>query len=368
MIGSAIKSTAIALTATSVIASAAIAQVKLPPNITMSAYDTGTAGFNITVGIGKMLKDKYGTDVRVLPAGNDVARLQPVRTGRALASSMGAGVYFAQEGVFEFAAREWGPQAVQITLTSVDCNGGNVGVAADTGVKTMADLKGKRVGFVVGAPALNQNAVAMLAFANLTVKDVKIVEFASYGAMWKGLINNDVDAAFGTTITGPAKELETSPRGIVWPPLPHNDKAGWERVLKVAPYFTQLTATCGAGISKEKPIQMGNFPYPLYTVYANQPEDDVYMLTKAMIEGYDSYKDAAPGAMGMAAQAADQELVRAGAQGRGEGAQGSRRLERRSGNLQPSPLQAARDAAGSLGRLHEIQSAVGDGQVRRWLE
>ena len=27
---------------------------------------TGTAGFNITVAIGKMMKDKYGTDVRVL--------------------------------------------------------------------------------------------------------------------------------------------------------------------------------------------------------------------------------------------------------------------------------------------------------------
>ena len=38
--------------------------------------------------------------------------------------------------------------------------------------------------------------------------------------MWKGLINNDTDAAFGTTITGPAKEAETSPRGLVWPPLP----------------------------------------------------------------------------------------------------------------------------------------------------
>ena len=58
----------------------------------------------------------------------------------------------------------------------------------------------------------------MLAFAGLTEKDVKIVEFASYGAMWKGIVNNDVDAAYGTTITGPAKELETSPRGIVWPP------------------------------------------------------------------------------------------------------------------------------------------------------
>jgi TRAP transporter TAXI family solute receptor len=302
MIGLRIGLASIVLASASVLATAAVAQVTLPPSMTMTAYDTGTAGFNITVAIGKMMKDKYGTDVRVLPAGNDVARLQPVRTGRAVVASMGAGVYFAQEGVFEFATREWGPQAVQITLTSVDCNGGNLGVAADTGAKTMADLKGKRVGFVVGAPALNQNAVAMLAFANLTVKDVKIVEFASYGAMWKGLINNDVDAAFGTTITGPAKELETSPRGVMWPPLPHSDKAGWERVSKVAPYFTQLTATCGAGISKEKPIQMGNFPYPLYTVYANQSENDVYMLTKAMIDGYDAYKDGAPGAVGMAAK------------------------------------------------------------------
>ncbi len=284
-----------------VVAGTASAQdVKLAPTMTMTAYDTGTAGFNITVGIGKTMKDKFGSDVRVLPAGNDVARLQPVRTGRAIAAGMGSGVYFAQEGVFEFGSKEWGPQPVQITLTTVDCNAGNLGVAKDTGVKTMADLKGKRVGFVVGSPALNQNALAMLAFANLTQKDVKIVEFASYGAMWKGIINNDVDAAFGTTITGPAKEVETSPRGLVWPPLPHSDAAGWARVQKIGPYFTKHLATCGAGgISKTTPIEMANYPYPIYTVYASQSEEQVYNLTKAMILGYDAYKDSAPGAMGM---------------------------------------------------------------------
>src|SRR5882762_4292633 len=85
--------------------------VKLPPTMTFTAYDTGTAGFNIAVAVGKMMKDKYGTDLRVLPAGNDVARLAPLRAGRAVASAMGSGTYFAQEGVFEFGAREWGPQA-----------------------------------------------------------------------------------------------------------------------------------------------------------------------------------------------------------------------------------------------------------------
>jgi TRAP transporter TAXI family solute receptor len=290
----------VALAGTVLAASAAVAQVKLPPTITMTAYDTGTSGFNITVALGKMMKDKYGSDVRVLPAGNDVARLQPLRVGRASISAMGAGVYFAQEGVFEFATREWGPQAVQITLSSVDCNGLSVAVAADTGAKTIADLKGKRIGFVVGSPALNQNVLAMLAFANLTAKDVRIVEFSSNNAMWKGVLNNDADAAFASTIAGPVKEVQSSPRGVFWPTLPHADKAGWERVRKVGPYFTEHNATCGAGeFSKDKPVQMGSYPYPIYSVYTNQSEDDVYMLTKALIEGYDGYKDNAPGASGL---------------------------------------------------------------------
>ncbi len=301
MINSVIKLASIALAGATFTTSTAMAQVKLPPTITMTAYDTGTSGFNITVALGKMMKEKYGSDARVLPAGNDVARLQPMRAGRATLSAMGVGVYFAQEGLFEFASKEWGPQPVQITMSSVDCNGLSLAVAADTGVKTVADLKGKRIGFVVGSPALNQNALAVLAFADLSAKDVKIVEFASNNAMWKGTINNDVDAVFGSTISGPAKELQTSPRGILWPAMPFTDKQGWERVRKVGPYFAEHNATCGAGeFSKEKPIQMGAYPYPIYSVYANQPEDDVYMLTKALIEGYDAYKDNAPGAAGLA--------------------------------------------------------------------
>ena len=83
MINPVITLAAIALAGAALMASPVAAQVKLPPTITMTAYDTGTSGFNITVAIGKMLKDKYGSDSRVLPAGNDVARLQPLRANRA---------------------------------------------------------------------------------------------------------------------------------------------------------------------------------------------------------------------------------------------------------------------------------------------
>ena len=231
--------------------------------MTFTAYDTGTAGFNIAVAVGKMMKDKYGTDLRVLPAGNDVARLAPLRAGRAVASAMGSGTYFAQEGVFEFGAKEWGPQALQLVLSSVDCNAASLGVAKDTGVKEIKDLKGKRVGFVVGSPALNQNSLAILAFGGLKQSDVKSVEFSSYGAMWKGLLNNDVDAAFATTITGPAKEAETSPRGTGLAAAARTATRPAGNACRRSDRSSSAhMATCGAGISKDKPIELGNLSVP----------------------------------------------------------------------------------------------------------
>ena len=284
------------------VAPARAGDVKLPPTMTMTAYDTGTAGFNITVGVGKMMKDKYGSDVRVLPAGNDVARLAPLRAKRAVASAMGTGSYFAQEGMFEFGSREWGPQALQLILSSVDCNSGALGVAADTGVKEVKDLKGKRIGFVVGSPALNQNALAVLAFAGLTQNDVRIVEFASYGAMWKGLINNDVDAAFGTTITGPAKEAETSPRGIVWPPLPKSDTAGWAaREARSLPTSSRTLQPAAPASRRRSRSNSAISPTRSTSRTARSQPTKVYAITKAMIDGYDAYKDSAPGAGGLAA-------------------------------------------------------------------
>ena len=288
------------IAAAGVMATGAFAQgVKLAPTMSFTAYDTGTSGFNLAVGVGKMLKDKHGSDVRVLPAGNDVARLASLRAGRAVLAWMGTGSYFAQEGVFEFGVKEWGPQPIQMTLSTVDCNGLSVGVAADSGVKEWKDFRGKRLGFVVGSPALNQNALAIIAHAGLTQKDVKIIEFASYNAMWKGVINNDADGAFGSTVTGPAKELETSPRGIIWPTLDPNDKEAWARVRRVGAFFNPHVTSCGAGVVASAPLNLATYPYPIATAYATQPVDQVYQITKAMIEGYDGFKNSAPGASGL---------------------------------------------------------------------
>jgi TRAP transporter TAXI family solute receptor len=287
-------------TALAVLAASASAQApKLPATLTVTAYDTGTSGFNIAVAVGKAIKDKHGTDTRVLPAGNDVARLAPLRGGRAQASYMGIGVYFAQEAVFEFAVRDWGPQALRLILASSDCNAISLGVAKDTGVKRISDLKGKRIGVVVGSPALNQNAFAVLAFGGLSKGDVKLVEFSSFGAMWKGILNNEVDAAIASTISGQAKEAESSPRGLSYPPTPAADEAGWQRLREIGPYYAPHKATCGVGATPQSPIELPNYPYPIVSAYASQSADLVYALTRAMINDYAAYKDGAPGAAGL---------------------------------------------------------------------
>jgi TRAP transporter TAXI family solute receptor len=282
------------------LANAALAEdIKLPSTLTLTAYDTGSSGFNIAVAVGNTFKDKHGANVRVLPAGNDVARLAPLRANRAQASAMGIGVYFAQEGVFEFAVKEWGPQPLRLMLSVIDCNAVSLGVAKDTGVKEVKDLKGKRIGIVVGSPALNQNAYAVLAFGGLTTSDVKVVEFAGYGAMWKGILNNEADAGIASTISAQAKEVETSPRGVIFPPASASDAQGWARVRKIAPYYNPHVATCGAGIAKGTSVELPSYPYPIFMAYESQPADLIYGMVKSMIVNYDSYKDAAPGAAGL---------------------------------------------------------------------
>ena len=244
---------------------AAVSAQSLPKEMSWTAYDTGSSGFNIAVAIGQQLKQAAGSDVRILPSGNDTGRLAPVKANRALISQMGIGTYFAQEGMFEFGTKSWGPQPVRLMLAATACNGLGLAVARDTGVKEVKDLKGKRLGIVVGSPALSQGVIALIGFGGLTEKDMTVVQFSSNNAMWKGIINNEADAALTSTVSGQAKEAESSPRGIVWPAMPAEDKEGWARVHARAPYFVASKATCGAGgLSPQTPVIMASYAYPIF--------------------------------------------------------------------------------------------------------
>ena len=56
----------------------ALSEVQFDKTMAWSAYNLGTTGYNQSVAIGKVLKDHYGVNLRVLPAKNDVSRLLPL--------------------------------------------------------------------------------------------------------------------------------------------------------------------------------------------------------------------------------------------------------------------------------------------------
>ena len=81
--------------------------------------------------------------------------------------------------------------------------------------------------------------------------------------------------------------------------MPASDRSGWGRLNEIGPYYAPHKATCGVGATAQNPIELPNYPYPIFMAYATQPADLVYGITKSMIVNYDAYKDGAPGAAGL---------------------------------------------------------------------
>lgn len=273
--------------------------IKLPDTLSWTAYDVGSGGYNQAVAVGNALKNKLGVNLRVLPGKNDVSRNIPLRDGRVPFSANGVGgTYMAQEGVYEFGARDWGPQAVRAVLLNNSDAMLTVVTAKDANIVAPADLKGKRVAWVVGAPALNQNITAVLSFANLTWADVKKVDFGGFGQAMDAIAGNQVDAAWSSTISGQAYKIASSPRGVRYVTVPHADKDGWARMQKIAPFFVPAFGAEGADLSAEKKVEGATYPYPVLMTMKATDTELVYNMTKAMVELFDEYKDGAPGNVG----------------------------------------------------------------------
>lgn len=281
-------------------ASAALGESALPRTMAWTAYPLGTTGYNQAVGIGRMLRERHDVTLRVIPGKNDVSRLLPLRRGLVQFSANGVATWFAQEGLHQFAEDAWGPQPIRLVAMSNGDSNQALAVAADTGIERFEQLRGRRVAWVRGAPALNVSTEAFLACGGLGWADVEKVEFPGYGAMWNGIVAGQVDAAYATTVSGPTRKLEASPRGIAWPEAPHDDAACWAGIRRVAPYFTQHVATLGAGISADAPHEGATYPYPLLITLADQDPAVVRALAETIDAHFADFRASDPGAIGWA--------------------------------------------------------------------
>lgn len=239
--------------------------------------------------------------MRVMPAKSDISRLTPLRVKKVPFTATGVGIYQAQEGVMDFGTAPWGPQKVRLVMMSWgEANTALAATAKDANIRKAADLRGKRVSWVVGAPSLNQAMTAWLAYGDLTWDDVTKVTSSGWGAAIQGMIDGNVDASIAASDSSKLYQVESSPRGLHFFPAPESETENWARFNEVAPWYVPHTATAGVGLSKENSLEGATFGFPILATYDWQSEESVYELTKLIHQKYDSYKGAHPSAAGFA--------------------------------------------------------------------
>ena len=149
--------------------------------------------------------------------------------------------------------------------------------SADSGIKTLADLKGKRIS--VGAPksGTELNARAILKAAGLSYKDMGKVEYLSFGESVELMKNRQLDATLQSAGLGVAslRDLSTALK-IVVVPVPADVVA---KVGDPAYHTAVIPAKTYEGQEADvQTVAITNF----LVTHEGVPADVVYQLTKAM--------------------------------------------------------------------------------------
>lgn len=263
----------------------------LPKVVACTSYGVGVAGHTVASGLGEAISKLTPMQWRVEPYGTDIERLAPLKYQESeftLTTSVTA--FLASSGLDEFGASEWGPQPVRIAcMGSVVIPG--LYVRADSGINTVADLRGKRLPDIKGTSTVMREIEAILAFAGLTWKDVKLVPVGGFGASMQAVLDGDIDAALGSIFSPKIKELASGPHGCRFLEMPASDKEGWKRVQNMVPAMFPATQKKVPGLQKD--VELFGVSYSLYC-YPWVKDEVVYTVIKAVAEGYEIFKSAHP--------------------------------------------------------------------------
>lgn len=268
--------------------STASSAVSLPKQMTWSVYDVGSGGYAEMSAIANTLTSKYGTQIRMLPSASGVGRMLPLKSNQASIGKLGDEIQFSFEAMEEFAKPDWGPQDVRAVWAPISQFG--FAVRKDSDIKSIADLKGKRVPRITGNSSVNIKNEAILAFAGLSWDDVKPVDITSYAGQGDALLQGQIDVA-GINPTASTMFEADSKGGIRWLEMDPNDKEGWARVEKTASWLFPYTMDNGAGMKSATNVLGHGY---LIGGYASQDADTVYQLLKAMDENFNDYQKAIP--------------------------------------------------------------------------
>ncbi|MXP62731.1 TAXI family TRAP transporter solute-binding subunit [Roseomonas sp. M0104] len=260
----------------------------------------GTSGvyYPLGVAISKLFAEKIdGVRPSVQATKGSVENLNLLQRGRGeLALSLGDAMGFAWEGNAEAGF----PQKLDKlrSVGAIYANYVQIAALRDSGIKTLADLKGKRLS--VGAPASGTelNARAILAAAGLSYKDLGKVEYLPFGESVDLMKNRQLDATLQSAGLGVASILDLStsvPINIVEVPKDVIAKVG-------APY---KAAIIPANTYTGQDAEVVTAAVPNYLVTrAGLADDLVYNMAKVIYENVPALVAAQAAAKGIEVESA----------------------------------------------------------------
>lgn len=149
---------------------------------------------------------KAGIPATAEPSGGSTQQLELLRSGQVdLTITTAGNAESAFLGTDEFSKS---PPFKDIrTIIPLNTSYFTVTVADKTGIKSPADLKGKRIATVISTPSYKKALSAILASANLTLEDTKVVSVAEIGEAIEKVGNRGSDGYAGTPGGSRAAEL-----------------------------------------------------------------------------------------------------------------------------------------------------------------
>ncbi len=175
---------------------------------------------------------------------------------------------------------------------------------ADSGIKTVKDLVGKRVAVGDQNSGVEVNARNLLNGHGITYDDIK-VDYLGYAEAADGLKSGTVDAAFLTSGLPNASVLELSKTLDI--NIVSVDPADVEKIAKDQSYFVSIEIPAGT-YGNEEVIPTAAIMNAL-VVRTDLSEDDVYKLTKTFFESLPTLGNSHQAATEISLEAAQQGMV-----------------------------------------------------------
>lgn len=157
-------------------------------------------------------------------------------------------------------------------------------VTMDPAIKSVADLKGKRVSIGAAGSGVYFNAVDVLAAAGMTEKDI-VPQYQSFADSADALKDKKIDAAFivAGAPTPAIQELCTSADAYLVP----IDGDIADKLMESSPYYTTYQIPAKTYDGQDEDVTTVTVKATLI-VSASASEDDVYNITKAIFDNADA--------------------------------------------------------------------------------